>query len=71
MDEEKNMVTDAMAAAERLERANAESQASIKRLEELQTRQILGGKSAAGEPVQQPKEETPQEYAQRMLRGGK
>ena len=71
MEEEKDMITEANAAAERLEKATLESQAASKRLEELQTRQILGGKSAAGETMTPPPVETPQEYAHRMLRGGK
>jgi hypothetical protein len=70
MVEENNMITDANMAAERLEKATQESQAAAKRLEELQTRQILGGKSNAGEVAPPPREETPKEYAARLI-GGK
>ena len=65
-----DMVAQAQLAAERLEKANAVSAEILKRMEYLKSRQILGGQSSAGEIVT-PKEETPAEYAKRMLRGGK
>lgn len=65
-----DMIAQAQLAAERLEKANAVSAEILKRMEYLKSRQILGGQSSAGEmPVL--KEETPSEYAKRMLRGGK
>jgi len=70
MVEENNMITDANAAAERLEKANAIQAEQIRQLREIETRKILGGQSSASEPVPV-KIETPTEYAHRMLRGGK
>ena len=70
MVEERDMIAEAQASAERLAKENAAMAENIKRLEAIESRRILGGQSAAGEPVQQPKEETPKEYAARIMRGG-
>lgn len=63
-------IAQAQIASDRLEKANAVMEENIKKMESIATRQILGGKSIAGEPVIEKKEETPSEYAKRMLRGG-
>lgn len=68
---EKSMVTEAVEAAIRLEKANAIQAENIKKLEAIEARRILGGQSAAGQPQEKVVEETPKEYAERMLRGGK
>lgn len=52
------------------EKATAEAREERKKLEELRAEQILGGGTNAGQPKEKPKEETPQEYAARMMRGG-
>lgn len=63
-------IAQAQVAAERLEKANKEMEENIKKLEAIATRNILGGQSAVTPPVAEKKEETPQEYAKRMMRGG-
>jgi len=74
VDKEVNQAVDRIAqaqmAADRLEKANKDFEEVIKKMESIATRQILGGKSSAGEPMVEKKEETPTEYAKRMLRGG-
>lgn len=69
-EKEMDMVEKANQAAERLEKANQVQAEQIKKQEAIETRQILGGKTSAGQPAPVI-EETPKEYAQRMLRGGK
>jgi hypothetical protein len=68
--QEQTMVEKAYQAAERLEKANREQAELLKRMEAIESRRILGGQSVAGTPPIPPKEETPAEYAKRMLRGG-
>ena len=55
-------ITDANAAAERLEKANAEAK-------ELNAIKIIGGGSPAGTAPEEKKEETPIEYAKRIVAG--
>lgn len=62
-------IAQAQMAADRLERENAKFEESIKKMEALATRNILGGKSVASEPEAVKKVETPQEYAKKALRG--
>lgn len=63
-------IAQAQIAADRLEKANAQFEESIKKMEAMATRNILGGKSVASEPEAVKKVESPAEYAKRMLRGG-
>lgn len=63
-------IAQAQIAAERLEKANKEMEENIKKLESIATRNILGGQSTASPPVAEKKEESPSDYAKRMLRGG-
>lgn len=65
-----DLIAQAQAAAERLEKANMKHEELLKNMTLLESRKILGGKSQAGEPEPEKKEETPSEYAKRMLRGG-
>ena len=61
---EKNIVDEARAQAERLEKANAEHKANLDREEQLLARRALSGRTDGGSVPQPPKELTPQEYAQ-------
>lgn len=67
-----NIVVEAKKAAEELRNANAEKKLLLDREEKLIERNeaiaALGGGSPAGSVVEKPKEETPQEYNQRLLR---
>ena len=65
-----DLIAQAQLAAERLERANKMSEEVLKRVEAMESRRILGGQAVAGEPPKEKKEETPAEYAKRMMRGG-
>lgn len=60
------MIGRANAAAERLEAANAERRKLLQEQERLQVHNMLGGKAEAT-PVQ--KEETPEDYAKKVLAG--
>lgn len=64
-----SMIDNASAAARRLEQANKEYKALLDRQEALQARALLGGKSEAGKPQEQPKEETPIEYKNKIMKG--
>lgn len=64
-----NMLDEARATADRLEKANAEMRLNIARLEELKTREVLGGRSQAGTEPEKPKEVSAKEYAQAALNG--
>ena len=63
------MVDHAVTAASELKAQNDRTEALAKRLEHLQAIQQLGGTSEAGTPPVVPKEETPQEYAKRVIAG--
>jgi len=55
--------------ATRIEAANKESQRILEQQQELAARKLLGGETEAGQPTEKPKEETPKEYAKRVLTG--
>jgi hypothetical protein len=65
---EVNPLVQAEALAARLEAANKKQEELVKRQEDLMARAMLSGKSLAGE-APKPKEETPKEYAARVLKG--
>ena len=54
---------------DRLEKANVEAKEILARQEELAARNLLGGKSDAGEQPQKPTEESPVDYAKKALEG--
>lgn len=49
----------------------AKREAILDREERLAAERMLGGRAIAGQPPEQPKVETPQEYAKKVLAGGK
>lgn len=65
-----SLIEQADSAAKRLAAENERMENNIRRQEELAARSALGGFSA-GKPQQPEKEESPQEYAKRMLEGRK
>ena len=66
--EEEKSIPKLMEMVDRLEKANAEAKELLARNEELAARNLLGGKSDAG--VQSVvAEETPRQYAERVLKG--
>lgn len=71
-EEEKNPVNDidrAHVAAERMEAANKKKEELLNREEKLEIHRTLGGKAQAGQVVEKPKEESPAEYAKRVMAG--
>lgn len=54
---------------EELKKENDRMEKNIAKLEELRAFEILGGKSEGAPQEAQKKEETPQEYADRVMRG--
>lgn len=63
------LIDEANAAAKRLEEANERKSELLKQEEELNAKRILGGGSEAGGEPEKPKEETPKEYADKVMRG--
>lgn len=62
-------VSELASLVERMEKANKEKEALIKKEEELIAKKLLGGKSDVGVQPVEKKEETPSEYAKRVLEG--
>lgn len=60
------LIDKANEAAERMERANKTREALITREEHVRVNETLGGKAEAGQPN---KEETPEEYAKKVMAG--
>lgn len=67
-EQQKSVIEIANETAERIERANEEAKKIMKQQENAEARARLGGKSVGVQPVEK-KEDDPQEYAQRALRG--
>ena len=63
------LIDNANEAAERLERANAIKKELLEREEKLHALKMLGGQSEAGVVPPKPKEETPEEYAEKLMKG--
>lgn len=64
-----SLISAANNAADRLEKANKEMAALIEKQERILAEQRLGGRSEAGQLKEKPKELTPQEYAEKILKG--
>ena len=64
-----SMIASANVAADRLEKANAETARLLNTLQEIEAIKRLGGRSDGAPQVVKPKEETPEEYANKFLRG--
>jgi hypothetical protein len=65
----KTLVDEANEAAERLEKANERQAELLRQQQELETKRMLGGRSDAGQTPEKPAEETPKEYADKMMSG--
>lgn len=65
---EPNLLDRADISAERLEKALKANEEILKKMEAIESRRVLGGQTTAGQtpPVV---EETPQEYAKRIMSG--
>ena len=66
IDRGEDMIDKANEAAERLEKANQQNLENLERQERLKVEKTLGGKSEAGA---EKKEETPEEYKNRIMEG--
>lgn len=64
-----SLVSRAERAAQELKKENDRKESLLLEEKELRMRQTLGGNSAAGTPKEEPKEETPTEYKDRVMRG--
>ena len=64
-----SLIDKAAEQADRLKEENTRREKLLEREEKLQARRELGGNSLAGQQQPKPKEETPQEYKDRVLRG--
>jgi len=64
-----DVIKRADAAAERLEQANKKQEELLQRQEALHAKQILSGRADAGQARTKPVEETPEEYADKILKG--
>jgi len=65
---EPTLLEKAEKTAERIEKANAEMKELLERQEKVESNKILGGRSEAGQATEK-KEETPAEYAKRVMSG--
>lgn len=63
-----NRLEEAEKAAKRLEAANKKQEELLDRAEDLRAREIISGTGEAGQKPEK-KEETPEEYAQRISEG--
>ena len=63
-----SMIESALASAERIEKAVSEMKEQNDRADKRFALQQLGGKSEAGKPAEEKKEETAKEYAARVMR---
>jgi len=54
-----------------LEKVRDENKAIVAQMEQFRAEQILSGKADAGQTPPKPAEETPAEYAKRIMSGGK
>ena len=66
--EEKTLIEQAREAAIELRAANAEKRALLEREERMRANDMLGGRAEAGIPTPKPVEETPKEYAARVMK---
>ena len=64
-----NLVESAAVQADRLARENERMEKNIKQLQELEAISKLGGRTEARPQEQKPVEESPQDYAKRVLSG--
>ena len=64
-----NLLEQTRAVVEELKKANEEKRTLLEREEKLRADELMHGRSQAGQAA--PKEETPKEYAARVMRGGK
>lgn len=62
-----SIIEEANKAAERLEQANKRKEELIRREEEIEARRRLGGNTEIN--TEKPKEETPSEYIDRVMKG--
>lgn len=66
---EESLLSKSTKIAERMEEANKRAEEILERQEKLMAENILGGRSDAGQKPTPPKEETPQEYKDKVMRG--
>lgn len=71
MTEADNLIEQAKAASEDLRGQLEEHKRVLDEMKQLKAIELLKGRSEAGVTAQPPKEETPQEYSARIMRGGK
>lgn len=65
----KNMVERAEAVAKRMEEANLKTEELLQRQEATRAKDILGGKSDAGQQPPEKKEESNTDYADKVMSG--
>jgi hypothetical protein len=61
---------EARRVVERMEKANADFQELLKKAEEMRVSDMLSGESFAGKKQEKPVEESPEDYAKRVMNGG-
>lgn len=67
-EEKPDLIEQARMTAERIEAANKRTEELLAKQEQMLSRAMISGKSLAGEP-QKKAEETPAEYAKRVMSG--
>jgi len=61
-------VDEAKELLKKIEQANKETKAWVERAEALKAEAVISGESEAGKPAEKPKEESPEEYAEKVMR---
>ena len=64
-----SLIEKATKAADRIEAETKKAEVMLERYREVEARRILGGKSEGKPQEVPPKEETPKEYKDRIMRG--
>jgi archaellum component FlaD/FlaE len=67
--QEKSKIDEARELADRIDRANETTRELVERLEKAKVDDMLGGSSNAGQQAPQKLDETPEEYAKRIMKG--
>ena len=63
-------IEEAQRLVERMEKANEDYKALLAKAEEMRVNDLLSGESLAGKKQEKPVEETPEDYAKRVMSGG-
>ena len=67
-DKKKSKVDEAKETVARMEAATKLMNEALDRAESLRAENVISGESEAGKPAEKPKDESPEEYAEKVMR---